>query len=207
MSYAHIIKGLSEGGDVFFYEIAGHGKRADEDLPVSYEAILEELVLFIVDIAEKHEKYILCGNSMGAYLCDNAYERLLKEGVRLPSHVIYAAVDPARQSRQYSIDEIYEKSCDPRLLTMDNAYCRYLKRILEKDIELLEQGDVEFKARLQCSMSFFAGMEDRLLGKIAYDWSELAPCGYREYLFEGEHLFLTSNKNVINALKTIRDRI
>lgn len=206
LSYAPLIKGLSDGGDVFFYEPAGHGKRAGEAAPDGYEAVLEELVGFIKDIASDHEKYILCGDSMGAYLCDNAYGRLAQDNERLPVHVVYAAVDPSGDLKRHSIDEIIKKSSDPAFIYADNPYSRYLRGILEKDIELLMQADAVFGARLQCPMSFFAGKDDRLLGKITCDWSGLAPCGYREYLFEGGHLFMTANKNVITTLMTIRDR-
>lgn len=206
LSYAGLIKGLSDGGEVFFYELPGHGKRAGEVHPESYETVLEELIGFIRDIAAEHE-YILCGSSMGAFLCDNAYERLSRDGERLPLHMVYAAVDPSRNSREYDIREIIEKSSDTRFINADNPYSRYLKDILEKDVEMLIRANAVFGARLQCPMSFFAGKDDRLLGRVTYDWSELAPNGYREYLFEGGHLFMTADENVMTTLMKIRDSI
>ena len=110
LSYGRILAGLSKDGDAYLFEMAGHGTRADEDFSGSYGEILEELLEFIKDIADKHDKYMLCGDSFGAFLCDNAYERLAVEGVKLPSHVVYGAVDPSRPSREYDIREVMRKS-------------------------------------------------------------------------------------------------
>ncbi|MBE5827073.1 MAG: hypothetical protein E7307_10600 [Butyrivibrio sp.] len=207
VTYAPLVKGLSGVADVYFYEMPGHGKRAGDPFADSYEDLLFELLDLIRDVAKTHEKYVLCGDSLGAYLCDNAYERLLEEGGKLPSHVVYGAVNPGKGSGDFSIEEIIEKSSDTAILNSDNVYSRYLKNILEKDLELLIDGNAGFKAHLQCPMSFFMGKEDRLLGKVYFDWSELAGGGYREYLFEGEHLFMTSNKNVITALMKVLERL
>ncbi|MCR5157260.1 MAG: alpha/beta hydrolase [Butyrivibrio sp.] len=207
LSYGRMIKRLSEDGDVFFYEMAGHGKRAGEDFYGSYGEVLSDLVSFIREKTADCGPYLLCGVSMGAFLCDNAYERLEKEGDRLPGHVIYAAVDPARSASEYDIRQVEEKSSNLELLTLDNSYSQYLKTILEKDLELMIKGKAGFKARLKCPLSHFMGKEDSLLGRSVYDWSAYAAMGAREYLFDGPHLFMTSNDNVINTIIRIRDSL
>ncbi len=206
LSYSRLIKDLKADGDVFIYEMAGHGKRADETFSDSFEDIVLEFTQFIKDKAKNEKDYILCGVSMGAYLCDKVYERLKEEGFKLPGHVIYAAVDPGKPSGDLSISEIKEKSSNQELLNADNVYSRYLKGILEKDLELFVDGNTSFGTELQCGLSVFEGKEDLLLGKVDYDWSKLAPKGYREYIFEGPHLFMTTNQNVVSAIRTIRDK-
>lgn len=207
LAYTRLIKGLSGKRDVFFYELPGHGTRAGESFAESYQDILRELVEFIKDKTSDYDSYIMCGVSMGAYLCDNAYRKLLSGSCKLPSHVIYAAVDPSKTSGMLSKEDIMQKSADPEQLGLNNAYSIYLKDMLEKDLDIFFREGAVFGTTLKCPLSFFMGRDDRLLGKVDYDWGLLAPKGYREYLFEGPHLFITSNANVITTMNRICDHI
>ncbi len=207
LAYTKLIKGLSYKRDVLFYELPGHGIRAGESFAKSYQEILCELIEFIQDKTSGYQDYIMCGVSMGAYLCDNAYGKLLSENCRLPRHVIYAAVDPSKTSEMLSKEDIMQKSADAEILSSHNAYSIYLKDILEKDLDIFFDGRAIFGTTLKCPLSYFMGKDDRLLGKVDYDWSILAPEGYREYLFEGQHLFMTSNANVITTINRICDHI
>ena len=206
IAYAWLLKRLKADGEAYFFEIAGHGRRLEEAYPKSYEEIVMDFVDFIRKKTEGDKNYIIAGDSMGAYLCDSAYGKIKAMGGKLPVHVIYGAVDPKLQINELSIKNIEKHNSNMDLLDRDNSYCRYLKDILEKDAELLRKSETWLSSILECEMSFFMGKNDSLLGDVRYDWSRLAPKGYREYLFDGEHLFMTSNKNVAETIIRIRSR-
>jgi len=97
---------LKSSNRVIAYDIRGFGQSKDEKTPLSIDLFTEDLLAFMDELHIK--KAIICGLSMGGYICLNAVKRFPQrfEALILCDTKCIADTVEAKENRYKAIDQI-----------------------------------------------------------------------------------------------------
>lgn len=206
MAYFNLKQKIEKEHKWCFFEYKGHGTRAQEPLYVSWSEIVEELYVFVKNSIDNQQDYVLLGNSMGAYLLQELYEKLKINKLMLPIHAIYTACNPYFELENLSVSYIEDNSDSIERIKTLKFYKDYLRPILENDIILLKQVNRKaiFKRKLHCNITVIYGRNDDLItSEYKFDWNKVTSKVCNVKYLEGGHLLLCEKANISEDLQKI----
>lgn len=206
IQYRNIEKALGCYAKVYVFEFRGHGTRANESPYLTWNDVVNECFDFIYEKIKKNEdKYVLCGNSMGAYIVNAVQTKIRDLGVKKPSHIFYAACNPNANLNVLKLEALEESCAELCTLKGTRYYSSYVLPILENDLKILKTADNLFKEEIDSAFTVLYGKNDNIVKQsCAFDWHSLALGQYEICYFEGNHMFFCNNELIPKKIMSIR---
>lgn len=205
--YAGFKKYLRKSIEINPVELAGRGMRFEEPFYESMEEAVNDVYEIIGDEFEQ-SRYALFGYSMGSWLAYGLYKKIVQNNHRQPAHLFLAAKEPPHVAVNVKIlhllddenfmKEIFRMGGTPEKLLEDKALLDMFLPILRADYRMTERyKESSLKEKLNCPVTVFAGENDDISINDIKRWDEIANNNFSFYTFEGGHLFIQNNVELI----------
>lgn len=187
----------------------GHGSRLDEPAHHSIDEILCEVVPKFSGIGNR--RFAFYGHSLGAVIAFELARRLRKAGLPQPCHLFVGAARPPqlgptlpglhRLDEQEFLEELQARygGIPTEILNNPEVLSIFLPA-LRADFTVYETYKYEPEPPLDCPISAFAGMQDRLVpAQIMTGWEAHTAAGFNLRRLRGDHFFLEVSRNELTG--------
>ena len=192
-------------------ELPGRGKRIQEPLLKSIEAIVDDAIVQI----DKHgvNKVSLFGHSMGGLVAhgiasrleSNAggsivLEHLFLSGCRAPQYNC-RSTKRASMSRGEMIAAINKLGGLPEVISQDNELMNFFEPILRADFGAVDDYDQAPSTLIHTPITVFSGSKDHEVSSEQIEgWRAVAAGDIKFFSFPGGHFFFTDYLKEISAI-------
>lgn len=197
-SYRALESHLAPGCRIAGVELPGRGRRTQEPLSFSMEALAGDVFAQLRPHLERG-RYALFGHSMGAalaYLCLHRIkaaglpypEAVFLSGKRAPSFVERKARHLL--PRDEFVDVLRDLGgCPPELL-QEKELLDYFEPILRADFQAVETWEPLKQPPLPVPLVVFRGLDDEVSRDEALAWKQETSAGFQLHEFDGDHFFI-----------------
>ena len=163
----------------------------------SWDEAVSELYEFVrCKVEDSDEDYILCGNSMGAYLVYSVRKMIDSLGFKKPAHLFFIAANPNVSPDVLSLDVLEENNAKLFALRESKYYKVCIAPMIMNDFKILKMSDNMFTAPIDNDFTVMYGSGDNIIKKSdSFNWGNIALGEYKVLNFDGDHLFLLTNES------------
>ena len=170
---------------------------------------LSALVQTLVPIIQPHLNipFAFFGHSMGAVISFEIARQFRQQGNPGPVHLfVCSSPAPQQPTRKPQIHQLPEAEfvaqlCQrynaiPQAVLQDNELMQLFLPILRDDLTMLETYVYTVDKPLNCPISAFGGLQDRMVSEFDLTgWREQTCGSFRLQMFPGDHFFLHTDKS------------
>lgn len=211
MVYSKWKKLTDDSFEILPVEIPGRGIRFAEELCDNMEDLIDDLYSRL-EQSFIAEEYMLYGHSMGSWIVYYLMHRIVKEGIRLPSHLYLSGKEAPhivknelpvhKLSKSEFIEKIFSLGGTPVEFFRNEEMLDVFVPILRNDYKLIETCIYQEPEKpFDCGITIFNGTEDDLDEEDIRGWSRYTTKGFDVYYFEGGHFFIHDYaKEMLNCI-------
>jgi surfactin synthase thioesterase subunit len=206
--------GLPDDLEIWAAQLPGRASRWREPPLKSIPALVDALTQALLPHIDR--PFLFFGHSMGAVLAFEVTRALVSTGRRVPQHLVVSGYRPPgmpgieapmhRLPNDAFIAEIDRRYGGiPVELLCEREVLALLLPGLRADIMALETFEPEPRAPLDCPISAFGGVHDRLAPRTHLEaWCSQTSGVFRTRAFPGDHFYLNSQRvELLAELSTI----
>lgn len=181
----------------FPVELPGRGSRIQEEPKVDIHDLVEDLYHQLKE--RLNGDYALYGHSMGSAVVYALVKRVIKENVRLPSHLFVSGRAgpscPERSKRHLLTKDEFKRSVIdmggiPEEVAQNDALMDFFEPILRADFQLLETMQYSPSVRLDIPITVMIGEKDLATVDEAMLWQNETSVPIQMHQFKGGHFFI-----------------
>ena len=190
-----------DGGEIIPLDPPGRGRRMSEPLCETIEEVVADLKAQVVSHLSPDDDFTFYGHSMGALLIYELLHEMMRDGMRLPSHIFISGRNspsvPQRTrlhklSGQMFIDRIMNIGGTSKEFFENPVLVKLYVPIMKTDLKIVETyRHPKREALLPVNISCFYAPDDPCISlKSVEKWARLTSGTFRMHYFEGNHFFI-----------------
>jgi medium-chain acyl-[acyl-carrier-protein] hydrolase len=196
--------------EVCAIQLPGRETRIREPLFTQLAPLLQSLIPTL--LPHLNRPFAFFGHSLGSVICFEVARHLHKIKHTSPLHLFFSARQapgkpdlhpPIHQlpDTQF-LDELRRFNGTPESVLQNVEFMRFFLPILRADLAIAETYTYEPQPPLDCPISVFGGLEDKVTSPDFFDtWQEQTNGSFRVQMFPGDHFFLRSQQQkVLHAI-------
>jgi surfactin synthase thioesterase subunit len=193
-------------------ELPGRGKRLNQPLLTSSDAMVEDLFNQIKPLL--NEPYAFYGHSMGTLLAYLVTKRIIREGLNPPVYLFMtgrfgpAAEDPDPPNHSLPKEafrkKLKEMGGSPDELLADEALMDFFEPFLRADFQAIEEYRYEPTEPFDIPILACIGKEERITHDLAMTWQKETTRPVEIRWFSGPHFFIFNHAPEIMRLMAQR---
>ena len=193
-------------------ELAGRGKRFNENLYSSVNEAVEDIYKIIKD--DLKTDYALFGHSMGSLIAYELAHYIIKLQKDSPKHIFLSGKKaPHIKADNICIDDLSDTEFKDKILSLSGTpkeifqnkdMLNIFEPILKADLRILDAYKYfERGEKLNCNITILNGKNDNLTINDIWSWKQHTSKSCNIYLFKGGHFYLNENiKDLINIINS-----
>ncbi len=210
-AYRRWKENLPAGIEIARIQLPGRENRIRERPLASMDKLAPAVAAGILQSADR--PFIFYGHSLGARIAFETVRVLRRQGGVQPRHLFVGASDAPQSPWPYPllhqlpenefIDAMQRRYGGVPQPVIDDPELRALLiPTLRADVELMETYRYSFEPPLDCSITAFAGTQDRMVSRAMMDgWRDQTNQRFQLHLITGDHFFLNSaNKTLLDLI-------
>jgi len=204
--------------EVLALDLPGRAHRRREPLIREFAALLEATFEALLPLLDR--PYVLYGHSMGGILGFELTRRLARQGLRLPEHLVLAAIRSpalaAREHRNAPDQDVWTQlqrfgGLPPEILAED-ALRELLEPLLQADLDVLCSWTYDSTASVDVPLTAIGGRDDLEVPRSALvGWAEHTTRRFTLELVPGNHFFIQRDtpelRGLLRAILEDRDSV
>lgn len=191
--------------EVCLVQLPGRGSRLKEKPFTSLSALVQTLLPILQPYLNL--PFVFFGHSMGAVLGFEIARQLRQQVDLSPVHLfVCSSPAPHRSNRNPPIHVLPEAefvaelghryNAIPQSILQDNKLMQLFLPVLRADLTMLETYVYTVEKPLDCPISAFGGLEDRVVSSCELaEWRDQTRSSFTLKMFPGDHFFLHSTKS------------
>lgn len=194
---------LLSGNMIVSLDLPGHGRKMAQKPFQQYEDAVDYLYDNICK--ECDESYIIFGHSMGAEMLLHIMEKLESSENELPKFIILSGLSSkndkllaSRLSDDELLEKIYELGGIQSELLKTQEFIDYFFPIIRTDFNMIENTpEYNLNKNKKYKVILFNGLYDTPAIDAEEEWLEFFDNECEIYHFEGDHFYLSNNKEEV----------
>ncbi|MCP5061064.1 MAG: thioesterase [Ignavibacteriae bacterium] len=209
VTYRHFVDNLPDFIEVCPVELPGRGARMAEDLIDDLEQVVEEISFALKDFLDI--PFAFFGHSMGALISYELSHKVFGQHKVKPSNIYVSAHKaPFTERDGLIMHKLDSNEFTSELMKMDGVSKEIMEHkelmelmlpIIKNDYAVCETYDYKQKEVLDIPITIFGGVNDKDITEAnLLQWEKLTSSNFRHFMIEGDHFFLTKEKNSFTRL-------
>ncbi len=190
-----------DGGEIIPLDPPGRGRRMSEPMCETIEEMVTDLKAQLISHISPGDDFSFYGHSMGALLTYELLHEMMRDGIRLPSHIFISGRNSPsvpqltrihKLSGQHFIDRILKfGGTNPEFFDNPVLVKLYVP-IMRADMKIVEtyrhpKRDSLLPVNISC---FFSPDDPCIRQKSVEKWATVTSGTFRMHYFEGNHFFI-----------------
>ncbi len=190
-----------DGGEIIPLDPPGRGRRMLEPLCETIEETVADLKAQLISHLSPEDDFSFYGHSMGALLIYELLHEMMRDGIRLPSHIFISGRNAPsvpqltrihKLDGQRFIDRIFKIGGTSPEFFENPVLVKLYVPIMRTDMKIVETyRHPKRESLLPVDISFFFAPDDPCITlKGVEKWARLTSGTFRMHYFEGNHFFI-----------------
>ena len=202
-----------DGGEIIPLDPPGRGRRMSEPLCETVEEAVADLKEQLISFLSEDDDFSFYGHSMGALLAYELLHEMMREGIRLPSHIFLSGKNAPNVPQRTIIHKLSGQMFIDRILNIGGTSREFFENpvlvklyvpIMKADMKIVETyRHPKRDDLLPVDICYFFAPDDPCISlKSVEKWARFTSGTFRMHYFEGSHFFIFHEfENIIRIIK------